>query len=468
MFKKNKQHFTILFLVILLLVTSFSSYATEGVKEINLEKAFKMANSNNIEISEAKRIHEESINEIKKLNENMDWQFSVNNNFAYNKGDEYEGLKDDFMLSLNRSYYSGLSFSSTMGIIENEPFEFNNLEDKLSYNLNLSLPLYPQIATENEKDLAILEDNLEIAKMRLDYVIKQKEINWLEDYLSILRLKESVLLMEEKEELLLDNFNKIKQEYEIGEIGRYNLINAKISLKELRINLQKLENKIQQEKDIFYNNLGIKNNYKVKFTKEDNLLKKIEDKFPNEILNNELESIYLKAKENDIELKSLNKELKRKEANYKDQKKKSGIEIRTNSNYQKSIYQENGNLEIAIGLSWDIFNREIVDIDLDNLKREIDNLKDKIEFRKNNIVSEVNLLLNEKEIYNMQKENILMKIESLRLERENSKIKFEENLITKTDYIETEFKYKEKQNEKLEIEDKLLINKLKILIYTLQ
>ena len=468
MFKKNKQHFTILFLVILLLVTSFSSYATEGVKEINLEKAFKMAKSNNIEISEAKRIHEESINEIKKLNENMDWQFSVNNNFAYNKGDEYEGLKDDFMLSLNRSYYSGLSFSSTMGIIENEPFEFNNLEDKLSYNLNLSLPLYPQIATENEKDLAILEDNLEIAKMRLDYVIKQKEINWLEDYLSILRLKESVLLMEEKEELLLDNFNKIKQEYEIGEIGRYNLINAKISLKELRISLQRLENQIQQEKDIFYNNLGIKNNYKVKFTKEDNLLKKIEDKIPNEILNNELESIYLKVKENDIELKSLNKELKRKEANYKDQKKKSGIEIRTNSNYQKSIYQENGNLEIAIGLSWDIFNREIVDIDLDNLKREIDNLKDKIEFRENNIVSEVNLLLNEKEIYNMQKEIILMKIESLRLERENSKIKFEENLITKTDYIETEFKYKEKQNKKLEIEDKLLINKLEILIYTLQ
>ena len=463
MFKTNKLIFGILFFILLLLTGNILVFAAENIEEINLEKAFEIAKSNNIEINEARKNYENSKNEIKSLNKSLDWKFSLNNSFAYNNGDEYKGLKDDFNLFLNRKYYSGLSLSSTIGIIEKEPFEFNNLEDKLSYNLNLSLPLYPQIATESEKNFVLKKDNLEIAKMRLDNIIKQKEINWLEDYLSILRLKESVLFMKEKEKLLLDNLSKIEEEYEMGEIGKYNLVNAKISIKEQKIRLEKMENQLQQEKDHFYNNLGIKEKYKIKFSKDDNLLKKSKEKAENEIFNNNLESIYSKAKGNDIELISLNKELKRKEDDYKDQKKKNGIEIKTNTNYKKNIYEENGNLEISIGLSWDIFDEEIRNINLDNFKREVDNLKDKNNFRKNSIVLEVNMLLNEKEIYKMQKENIYMKLESARLEMKNSKIKYKEDLITRVEYIESEFKYREIQNEKFEIEDKLFINDLEVL-----
>src|SRR6056297_752572 len=213
MFNKDNKYFSIVFFILFMFTISSTIYAVE---EINLTKAFEIAENNNIEITEARRSYEKSKNEIKKLNKNMDWKFTLNNNFAYSKANEYEGFKENLSLSLNKSYYSGILFSSNLDIIEKEPFEFNNLKDKLFYNLNISLPLYPKTATEHEKKLTLLEDNFEMAKLRLNNLINEKEINWLADYLSILRLKENINLIKEKEKLFLDNLNKIKKEYELG------------------------------------------------------------------------------------------------------------------------------------------------------------------------------------------------------------------------------------------------------------
>jgi len=463
MFNKDNKYFSIVFLILFMFTISSTIYAVE---EINLTKAFEIAENNNIEMTEARRSYEKSKNEIKKLNKNMDWKFTLNNNFAYSKANEYEGFKENLSLSLNKSYYSGILFSSNLDIIEKEPFEFNNLEDKLSYNLNISLPLYPKTATEHEKKLTLLEDNFEMAKLRLNNLINEKEINWLADYLSILRLKENINLIKEKEKLFLDNLNKIKKEYELGEIGEYNLLDAKISLNEVRNNMINLENQLKLKENHFYNNLGIKDKYKIKFTKEDEFIKKIKEKYQSEFYNNDLKSIYQKIKNNNIELLSLNKEIKRKKSDYELQKKKRGIEVKTNTYYQNSSYLQNENFEISIGLSLDIFDRDLANLESTELKREINYLKNKAEFIEKNKITEFNSILNENDIYKLKLENMEMKLEKDKLEVRVSKRKYNENIISRTEYLEILFEYKERKNEKTKIEDQLLINRLRMLNLT--
>lgn len=463
MFKINKVSFCIVFLITIMFTINISISAVERNIEITLSEAFEIAENSNIEISEGRKNYEISKNKIKKINKNQDWKFSLNNNFVYNKNDEYDGLKNDLTLSLNRRYYSGLMLSSKIGIIEREPFDFNNIEEQISYNLNISLPLYPNTPTEKERKLLELKDNFEIAKLNFINLINKKEINWLEDYLTILRLKETIFLRKEKESFLLDDLNKNKKEYDIGEIGKYDLLEAEISLEELRTNLKSLENQLEQQKKYFYNNLGLENKYKVKFSKKDDFLMKIKEKTKDNILNSEINIIHSRVKENDIELNSLKKELKRKTDKYKNLRKKRGIELETKTYYQNNSLIQNENLEISLGLSWDIFDKELDDIELEEHKREIDHLKKKIAYLENYKIIEANAIFAENEIYNLKKENSLMKLKNKKREIKNSKIKYKEGLISKKEFAGIKFKYKERENEKLEITDKILINNLEIL-----
>ena len=483
MFKIKKLYFLNIFLIILLAFCSISVNADDSKLEISLNKAFEIASKNNIEIIEARKTYKDSKNEINKFNENSKWKLSLSNNFAYSKGSEYEilsaklnpqgkikdnGFKDNLSLSLNRSYHSGLRLSSNIKIIETEPLDFNDLENKYSYNLNISLPLYPKIPTENEMKLIRLKDNFEIAKFNLNKIISEKEISWLKDYLYILQLKENITLIKEKEKVLLNELNRAKKEYNLGERGKYDLLNAKISLEDTKINLSNLERQLRQEKKYLYNSLGLEEKYKINFTKNDQFLKNIKAEVEKYILDNDFEKIHSKIEKNNTELKSLKKELIRKKDNFEALKKNRSLEIRTNTNYTNNSLSQDENLEIAIELSWDIFDNTRKNIELDNLKREISYLKDKIDFEKKNIELELNSLLAKNDIYKMKKQNNLMKVESTKLKMENMKRKNKENIITRAEYLEYKFKYKESLNEKNKIENEILINNLEILNFFLE
>ncbi len=479
MFKKYNFYLLGIFLIILLLFNNFSVNAKSDIKNISLREALNIGKTNNIEIREAKKNYEDSKNEIKKIKANLKWNLSLNNSFAYINGPDYKklsaqlnsdeeiedkGCKGDMVLSLNKSYYSGLSLSSSLKIIETEPFDFANVEDNLSYNLSVSLPLYPDIPTETVENLIILENNLQKARDNLDEIIEQKEIHWIEDYLHILRLKDKMNFLKKKKEIFLDNLEKAEKKYELNEAGKNSLLNAKISLKEVEIKLKSLEQEFSHKKNLFYNNLGLKDNYEIIFIKENKFLQEMKEKSKVEILSEDLEKLYSKATKNNIKLDALKKELITTKNDYKILKRKKGIAIDANTAYSKDFNQtESENWEVSVAISWDMFDGGRQDAEIDNVKRKINYLEDKINTNRENIKSELNSLLDKKNLYIMEAENNQMKLEKARLEKENMEKKYKEDLVTKADYLDIEIKYNEKLNNIIETQDKILINNLLIL-----
>lgn len=260
-------------IIIILILVLLPNSSVIAVEELTLEKAIELGKENNYEI-EQKR---EAIIELERqraiIEAGIDWYLGVKSN-----PNQYSGPvptlsitdnKEELGISLQggKTTIDGLSINSSLSL-ETDISKIENLDEKYNFSLNVSKRLYPILPTQTEKNFIQTDNKLIIAKDELNSAESRKEVDWLESYLMILRLKERLEYSKKSYQIALDELDLVKAQVKIGEAGQDQLLLAKINLQERKLQQNQLLNSIVQSEDNLSLELGLTAS-NIKFNKSD-------------------------------------------------------------------------------------------------------------------------------------------------------------------------------------------------------
>lgn len=163
----------------------------------------------------------------------------------------------DVSLQGNKSFSWGLYLEPKISFQEKDLADFENLEDKVNFNLKLQQRLYPIVPNELEQRYYELEKDLTKSELNCQWQGVIKKIDWLEGYLNLIRLSAKAQLEGKNHQLAEDNLQTVLQQEVIGEAGPQQVLAAELSLKQAEIRLKQAENNFNQQKESWYQQLDI-------------------------------------------------------------------------------------------------------------------------------------------------------------------------------------------------------------------
>lgn len=450
----------ILILLISLLML-FSTTSALALEEISLKEAVKIGINNNLEIRQEKNKIASLERELKTIRAQQGWQLEVSANYneVIDEGEISQrlpaaGSTSDSLtqggsssLSISRNFSSGFNLSQTAEIDD---------QGESDYQLNISYPLFTGVPTEREKSYYQQEQELLKAKNNLDSLVEDKISSWLDSYLQLMRLEQSL----ENAELNLNTVKKTLAEkeelYSLEQISENELNNAEVEFLTAENNYLELKNQYQNALKSFKLELEIAEELSLNFEGSEHL-----NELKSQLLkhqNYKFEKIYQTMLDSDYDLQSalINLTLQEKQLQwFKDEGK---AEINLSGSYNHSTARS----VVGLTFSYDLydggqreFNEENLKDNLELAQANLDNLK---ENKKIALESQLN------QIYAAEN-----RLQSAELNLENAKkqfalaqAQFDSGLISQKEFIKQQFSYQQSQNNYQQAADELFIAELEL------
>ncbi len=465
---------TIPFLLILTLVFSFSSIII--AEELNLEKAIDLGIAKNYEI-EQKR---EEIKELERqraiIEAGVDWYVGFDGNYSYNtEGPTFNSpdiIKDGdsvgFSIEGGKTTLNGLSISSQLSLQGADPFEFEDLDKKYRFKLDVSKRLYPILPTQTEKDFIQTDNKLIIAKDELDTVENKKEVDWLENYLKLLRLQQNLEYSKISYRLALDELELVKAQVGIGEAGENQLLMAEISLQETKLQQDQLLATIMQVKDNLSLELGITDN-RIKIEENEEYLDSFSRRAASINVNTIDEEVVDFIKNNNVQLREivLNKDYAENELKWQLKDDEVKVDTFTSYNYNAGSLDENNKDEwqVGVGISYDFYDGGQQELSVEGIKSKIKNLDRQYAYTLEQLKLQLKGMINEQKLNRMRVNSAETRLEKARLVEKLYKNQLNEGLITENQYKQKALAVNQAVVDYKEAEDQLLITKLRIALF---
>jgi len=465
---------TIPFLLILTLVFSFSSIII--AEELNLEKAIDLGIAKNYEI-EQKR---EEIKELERqraiIEAGVDWYVGFDGNYSYNtEGPTFNSpdiIKDGdsvgFSIEGGKTTLNGLSISSQLSLQGADPFEFEDLDKKYRFKLDVSKRLYPILPTQTEKDFIQTDNKLIIAKDELDTVENKKEVDWLENYLKLLRLQQNLEYSKISYRLALDELELVKAQVGIGEAGENQLLMAEISLQETKLQQDQLLATIMQVKDNLSLELGITDN-RIKIEENEEYLDSFSRRAASINVNTIDEEVVNLSKNNNVQLREivLNKDYAENELKWQLKDDEVKVDTFTSYNYNAGSLDENNKDEwqVGVGISYDFYDGGQQELSVEGIKSKIKNLDRQYAYTLEQLKLQLKGMINEQKLNRMRVNSAETRLEKARLVEKLYKNQLNEGLITENQYKQKALAVNQAVVDYKEAEDQLLITKLRIALF---
>ncbi|MFW6306032.1 MAG: TolC family protein [Bacillota bacterium] len=472
-FKPFKTSLFIIITLTLIIISSFSISA----QELLIEEAIENGKENNFELEEKHQAVKDIERERDLLEAGIDWYINFDGDYSYNSdGPSFNSPQivesgDDLSLSLKggKTTISGLSISSELSLIEPEPFGFEDLDKKYQFSLQVSKRLYPILPTETEKQFIQTDNKLIIAEEELSSMEKEKEIDWLESFLNVLRMQQRLEYSNESYQLASDNLYDVKAQVEIGEAGQEQLLMAEINLREARLQKEQLQTGLVQAKDKFEMELGLENN-DFNYSYQDN------DSYISQIMNR-AESINIEYSTGEIEdmLKKNNVQLLQIELNrdyaenqLKWQMKDDDVKVDSFGGYQYnpgSPTDDNDNWQVGIGVSYDFYDGGQQELKVEGIEDRIVNLEKQYNHSLKQLKLQLQGMMDEYKINKMKQESAMTALEKARLEEELYQKQYDQGLITEDVYKQKVLAVRQAEVEYEAAVSQVLIDKLRIALF---
>ena len=152
-------------------------------------------------------------------------------------------------------------------------FDLEEINDEINASIYLEKTFYPDTLTENEKQTYTTENNLETKIAELRWEEMEKQIEFIQDYLNIIRLEEQLVITGERVILAQAELDRVNEQIKLGEGGYQQQTEAQITLEEARN--QELSQKQQfiQAKASWVLTLGLPQDTEVVLEDNSNLVK---------------------------------------------------------------------------------------------------------------------------------------------------------------------------------------------------
>ncbi len=450
----NKNRFNSgIILLVISIITFFS--ASASAEKITLTDAFLTALKNNIELNE-------KVNQINSLEKDLEivraqqsWNINISGEYNevlneaekdYSNNNTLEERKT--LLNLNREFSSGFSLNQQLNYSDN---------DGENYLINFNKRLLPITDSNLEQEYFIKSRELLISESEYKNLKENKIIDWVEDYLNILRLSVTQKNLERSVNKAKNNFEDLMEKAEVGEAAKSEVLNAEITYLDAENEYFDIDNQFANAKKSFELNLGLDKDQDLIYDQNASLLNLFENILYNYEENN-INNLYDKLLSTDSELKvqQLNITILEKNLEWIEDDAKLNLDL--NGSYNQSSEES----ILGLSISYDFYDgganelrQQKVTDEIEIEKRKIENLKRnkylQLESSINNIKSAVRTL--RKNDLSLKKDEHLLTIRKEQLS---------DGSIENSEVLKAEIDYYSSLNEYHKSRDQLLIEELSL------
>ncbi len=458
-------------MIILTLVLLSFVITAEG---LTFEKAIELGKENNYEIEQKRENIKELERQREVLEAGLDWHLglvSESRNSAYSPhyAPTFSITDDTEMLGLTleggKTTVEGLSITSKLSL-NTKLSEFEDLDKKYNFSLNLSKRLYPILPTQTEKDFILKDNKLIIAKDELDIVESRKEVDWLESYLMTLRLKQRLENSKRAYQIALDELDLVEAQLKIGEAGQDQLLLAKISLQERKLQQNQLLSSIAQLNDNLLLELGLTAS-NIKFNKNDSYISRFITKLASINFNDIDEEVVKLIKKNNVQLREimLNKDYAENQLKWQLKDDDFKVDAFGAYNYNAAAMNEKDSLKVGVGISYDFYDGGQQELTVEGIKSKSKNLDKQYTHTLEQLKLQLKGIINEQKLNRMKLNSTETGLEKARLVGKLSKNQLNEGLITTNQYKQKALAVNQAEVDYKESKDQLLLGKLRIALF---
>lgn len=458
--------------VLCIFVLIFNARANE-VKEIDLKEAIKLGLENNYELNTIR-------NNIAELERNLEildageslqvdlditpiWIFSNNTeNMNYTVKANAGSLTPSVEVNMTamRQITDDINFSSEIVWESDNLYQesFSDLTNEINANLKLNKRVYPDSWSENKKQAYSIKNNLQMKLEELKWEETEKQIEFIGDYLNILRLQEQLNIVEERTELAQEELERVHRKIELGEGGYQQESEARIALKESENNLLNQQQTLIRAKKQWYLSLNLPQDTVVIFEESIDFINGLysqikslewDDENEGELIKTGLEENY-KIKNSLLEKENLIKELEWTENGGKAKVNLSGG------------YQYPADWFVMLDFQINLLDGGVQELKEEQKENNIRQKEVSISYLNEQTKLEAEHLLDQDE-YN----KLNWDMQQMSLEKEQDKIEimekqYNEGIISTSNWENTKLTLREKEIKVKQAKDEWFINRLKL------
>lgn len=471
--KSNKK--TVIAIVIIVLITVVLVFSSVlQAKEIELKEAANWGIQHNYDLQKIRYDIETLERELEILDagEALQVNLKVTPIFAFG-GEESSDSTEDSTLSSTNDESNLISLTAEKSISDNlnisaevswkestlSEMSFEGMVENANAVIQVDKQIYPTSWSENEQQVFQTKNNLQMKIEELTWEEAEKQIDFVEDYLTIIRSTEETNLADKKYQQAKKELEWVQQQINLGEGSTQQEVEAKLALMEADNQLFNLKQSLIQQKQEWYLQLSLSEDVQVQFEEEPVYLKSLRASMEQLKLETEKEeTLFNQAIENHYQIKIgyLEKDSLLKEAELTKNEGKPTIGISGGYDFPDQYWYT------MVDLSWNLADGGTQGLKEEDCEATILQKEKEINQLSKELQLEMNQLLDQDQYNQLNLQTKLLALEEEQHIKEVMEKQYQEGIISSTEWQNQLITLAEKELEVEKAQDQLLINRLSL------
>jgi len=389
------------------------------------------------------------------------WRFGEDSTIKVTSQSSQASPSTEVSLSATKLIMADFNLSTELSWETNNlnQFDFDEINDEINASIDLNKTLYPDTLTENEKQIYTTENNLAMKIAELRWKEMEKQIEFIEDYLNIIRIEEQLVIARERVTLAQAELDRVNEQIKLGEGGYQQQTEAQIALEEALNQALNQEHQFIQAKARWVLTLGLPQDTEIILEDNPNLVKTLNAQMKALVLEQEKENQQINDALNlnyQIQNSERQKETLVKELEWTEAEGKPKVNLAGGYEYP------NDNWYVMVGFSVNLtdggaqeLKEEQKQVDIEQQQVNLDYLAEQLK-------------LEAEQLYDQDTYNQLnLQTQELALAKEQDKynimeMQFQQGAISRTQLDQEKLVVREKEIAVRQAEDQWLINRLEL------
>ncbi len=429
-------------------------------KEINLKEAIDWGIQHNYDLEEIRYNIETLERDLEILDAGKAFQVSLNATPIWDFG----GRSSDtslITLTAEKTIADDLNISADISWNENAftDMSFEGIIAGAKASIQVEKQIYPDSYTQSEQQIFQTENNLKKKAEELTWKETEKQIDFIESYLALVRSTKEVNIADKRLQLATEELERVQQQIRLSEGGYQQEAEAKIALMEAENQFFNLKQSLAQQQKEWYLELNLSNDVQVQFKEEPSYLGTLRSSMEQLTLENEKQETLLKqALEKHYQIKNtyIDKEVLLKESKWTENEGKPQMNINGGYDFLDDYWYA------MLDLSWNLtdggaqkLKEKGAEATILQKEKELGQLTKKLQLEMNQIIDQ--------DQYNQL--NLKAKLAALEQEQYTKNILeklYQEKIISSTQWQNQLIALAEKELKVKEAQDLILVNRLRL------
>jgi len=456
--KFNKKTFRFISAIIITIILLLPGVLQ--AKEINLKEAIDWGIQHNYDLEEIRYNIETLERNLEILDAGNAFQVNLDVTPIWDFGG---GNSETSLLTLTveKTIADDLNISADISWNENDfaDISFEEVVEGANASIQLEKQIFPDSYTQSEQQIFQTKNNIKKKVEELAWKEVEKQIDFIERYLSLVRLTEEVSLAEKSFQLATEELERVQQQIRLGEGGYQQEAEAKIILMEAENQFFNLKQNLVQQQKEWYLELKLSEDIQVQFMGEPTYLDNLRSNMGQLTLENEKqETLFKQSLDKHYQIKNayIDKESLLKEAKWTENEGKPQINL--SGGYELS----DNSWYAMLDLSWNLtdggaqkLKEKGAEATILQKEKELDQLIKTLQL-------EMNQIMDQDKYYQLILQAKLAALEQEQYTKNILEKQYQEKIISSTQWQNQLIALAEKELKVKEAQDLLLVNRLRL------